>query len=586
MRLLKVCFLLLALLILPPQTSEAAPPVCDAEVAFDFCNCVMYPFGEPVDALVAPLFRCFTDTQLVQLVPMGPKYPRGLIPYITYKGLTETNLVSLFNNIVTSMLSIAVALWGFKMYTGTLENLKTETLYMVMKVAGIYYFFSLAPSIYLSMLDIIQEMTDILVLSLQGLRGSIDANGAFWNNCAQATPGSGIRTGAPPVNTIQMWEMWDCMFDNLIGFGTVSKIAAFAGIVGFAGLLAHTLAPGILVMFIVSYLITTLFLLATRFLFTYVISVLALSFMFIVGYMFTPLIMFKSTYHYFHKWLNFCIAFTLTPIVMVGFMCFGATLLDVALFTGSKSVYESLKAGYKNKVYKGVDGLGNPLPHPLEELLPDSKKRTDYKVVASIDHANNAGKGCTGIAMSQGILPNMRNNFKVTGDKSLLNQKATVANIGMEYMALNLTKCIPKPPAATIDLANPYPPGCTMPYDEAGFPIPVPPGLADEYNGPAPGGTIDSWKYVVGITKSTAFAALLVYILNALFKQIPSLVNGLVSQGVESGVVNMKKVPGLSDLNKIAGDGVKQILGQNGKIKEMVDSLNKSVLANRNLGGK
>lgn len=573
-QLAKIYSLLCLLFFCISGNAEAADP-CANKQGNDYCMCLMYPNGAglpPAKAFAAPLYSCFTDTTMVTVAPATTAYPRGFIPYVVYKGLKDSNLSKLLKNIVYSMLSISVALFGMRIFFGLATEIKAETIYLVIKVAAIAYFFGTAPKLYLDLLNVMKQFMDIMVSSSAGLRAAItDQDGSFWKVCVKDV--SGTLTNAAPANSTELWQMWDCAFNYLVGLTPASPlsntktITAFMGIVGFAMLLAGTLAAGVLVLFIVLYLVASLFGLVMKFLQTVILAVLALSFMFIIGYMFVPLVLFKHTYQYFHKWVTLCISYILTPVLAIAFMCLALVLIDITIFTGPSSLFEKIVKDARTKVYDEA-GANSPFNVVLSNV--DDK----YNPLAGVDNANNAGVACDGDSMAQGGMFSSRISQNQTGSDSMQKWRATTSSVGFELKSLYLTQCT--------DNVTLTPPGC-RPYD-----VPKGPGLADIYTDTTvatPGysggqnlGGNNTWLYVKQVLTASAVAALVVFILNALFPYIPKLINGLVSQGMDtSRIMDSNKIIGQDKLNALIGKGFQYTASKNTSIKNMTDKLRQAM---------
>lgn len=575
-KLARIYSLLCLLIFCISGNAEAADP-CANKQGYDYCMCLMYPNGvllPPAKAFAAPLYSCFTDTTQVTIAPATTAYPRGLIPYAVYKGLKDSNLSKLLKNIVYSMLSMSVALFGIRIFFGLATEIKAETIYLVMKVAAIAYFFSSAPKLYLDMLNVMKQFMDIMVTSSAGLRAAItDQDASFWKACVKDV--SGTLTNAAPANSTELWQMWDCAFNYLVGLtpdsplSNTKTITAFMGIVGFAMLLAGTLAAGVLVLLIILYLVTGLFGLVLKFLQTVILAVLALSFMFIVGYMFVPLILFKQTYQYFHKWLNLCISYILTPVLAIAFMCLALVLVDITIFTGKSSLFEMMVKNARTKVYDEA-GANSPFNVVLSNVTDK------YNNVFGVDNANNAGVACDGDSLAQGGMFSSRISPSNPGSVSLQKWRATTSSVGFELKSLYLTQC------TNSDPDNPSPIGCRA-YNTA-----VGPGLADIYTdttvatpGYAGGqnlGGNNTWLYVKQVLTASAVAALVVYILNALFPYIPKLINGLVSQGMDtSRIMDSNKIIGQDKLGTLIGKSFQYTAGKNTQIKNITDKLRQAM---------
>lgn len=649
MRRLAVYTFITLLLCLASPSAYASPvetlltePACAASTqGMDYCMCLIYrkapgpppvpyppPRPEVTPAVASILYRCMTDTTASTV---APNYPKGLIPYVTYKGLKDSGLKTVFSQIIIAFLTLAVAIFGMRVTLGHVSNLKTESIYLLFKIAGVMYFVSNAPDLYISMIKSTTQLTDAITKTSTPLRASI-GNGItnFWNQCT-VKPVDGTPLGTAPTDTAQMWGMWDCMLNYLIGFAGNNTL--LVGILGFASLLMYAMPTGIFIMILIMYAVGSIIKLFMMFMQTYLLCILALSFMFVIGFMFVPLIVFRGTYTFFLKWVNMCFSFILTPMMMMGFMTMCLVMFDVVLFTGDNSLFEKILAGTKSDFYHiaGSDpGIANPISY-----ADNTAFRPATLTQGQVDHYNKfdpktpAAVVCNSVAQ-----PGLANSMDVTqtGGSSYTNATAGTARTAIQYKALNFIycaennyKCDPLThqwmldPALTGDsINNLSPAGCTplnvpgrVPVPPAP-PPPAPPTIPDctvaPYNTLDPpdiafwpvtnpqtgdqgipltsiGGnaglytTTTVWKYISGILYACAAAALMAYAMLAIMKYLPRLVQGIVSQGSNVADMITGGQSAVNDLMKKAQEGLyKTAMEKTGSLDETL----KKLVGNRN----
>jgi type IV secretory pathway VirB6-like protein len=558
-----VVTLFLFIVALPFSVNAACNP--NVLVGIAYCDCLMYPNrtdvppdNTPVPAFAAPLFQCFTDTQMVAPNPLPPgltagrTYPRGIIPFTTYKILADSNIASVFRTVVFVLLSIAVGLFGLKMMLGELQGVKSAVFVLGLKIAGVIYFLANAPALYIDLLNIIVQLTDAISASASGLRAVLPAGGvnpnSFWGNCAHDLVG----TNVPPSTTVQLWSMWDCTFNNLLGFAGANA-TRWTGLLTFAVLIAATLGTGLIIFLLIFYFLFALFSAFMRFMQTYLMAVMALSFIFLMGFMFVPLIFFKSTYSYFQKWMNYCLAYILTPMMMIGFMCMMLLAVDIVLFSGTNSLFEKIEFGSGARNYS-TDQLNNPIVAAVQPQY----HQIQFSSIGQVDHGNKDVVACDGQATQSGILSSARATAR-TGTASELNMPATAARIGLDMKGLHLTAC---------DLD----PGTGLPFPQA---LPQTPkgctwnavpntGLADRSG---MGGS-NLYRYISGIFYALAVASLLAYIMHQVMGYLPTLVKGLVSQGGGAAEIAGAKIMGTDGAKNALNSGYSAVTNRAGQMGE------------------
>lgn len=290
-------------------TPDHAKPQSAAQWCYGLVNGSGAATGTNMRAIISPLVECFTDTD------------QGIIPSVTVSFLekTQANYVP----IVTLMFIVAIAYYGARMMIGDVQRLKASTFILALKIAGVLYFFYNATTFYTYMIGFMQDLSQIISDA-----GTTAHSSGF---CVGSTTG----TGSAWQNGL--WARWDCIFQYILGFSKTGFAAA--SIVSFLFLMIFSASAGIIVFFMGLFLIFGLLFGAFRFVHVYLMSVLSLSFMFCLGYLFVPLVLFRNTFDFFRKFLTLTLGFILTPILMFGFMAMMLVALDIALFSGPYSVF-------------------------------------------------------------------------------------------------------------------------------------------------------------------------------------------------------------------------------------------------------
>lgn len=553
---------LIFLAFMPAQSFAQAPPPCNpaARLGLDFCNCLMFPNGgQPGFKVIAPIFQCFTDTTLVNdtsVTPNRPR-PRGIIPNAAYKIFTDSTMFNVFRTIIISMYSLAVLFLGFKIYLGEMKDIKKEIIVNLLKLAGVIYFMGQAQNIYLMLLNAMIGMSDIVVEAGSGLRAAFQAIPAyantaggqnFWSQC--------INPGTPtlPTTTLHMWNMWDCTFNYLIGLSDWTSTLQFSGILTFGLLLSFTLGTGAIILLLIVYFVGSIISALLRFLQSFIMAVMAISFLFLIGYLFVPLVLFKQTFSYFQKWLHYIIGAVLTPVMSMAFMLLALVALDVVLFTGRTSLFSRIAYNFENYTY-------NTAQSNSAFVAASRNQQNQFMSIGNVSNDNLNSAGCTGKAMHGGILGTVRKDNQ-TGTQTETNLPAPNARIGNQFYGLHLVQCI------NPDNTKPDPPGCT-PADvySAGT------GLWEQY--PAPDGTPQTlYKYVSNILYSIAVACLMAYIINNIMNYLPNLVDGVVAQGTGIGKqIAGAALPGQSVVGGAFNSAFSSVFQNSGKLNSVVRNM-------------
>ena len=273
---------------------------------------------------IEPMVECFTR---VSTDASGNViYPTGIIPAVTLQFLSV--LGADYMPMVAIMFMLVIAWFGFKIMTGDVQRLKAETMMMGLKMGAIIFFMINSAGIYTEFIFITQDFSEMISDAAANLHSGF---------CDTQVTGATIQLQRNDTHWQSgLWTRWDCIFQYILGLG---GSLAIDGIVSFLLLMVFSMGTGILVFFAFMYVIVTLLCAAFRFIHIYLMAILALSFMFCIGYLFVPLLIFKNTFDYFKKWLTLVFGFIITPIVMFGFMGMMLVAMDVALFSGPYSVW-------------------------------------------------------------------------------------------------------------------------------------------------------------------------------------------------------------------------------------------------------
>lgn len=553
-------FLFAFLAFLPTLSFAQAPCNPATRLGLDFCNCLMYPNGgQPTFKVVAPIYQCFTDTTLVNDTSVSPAQmrPRGIIPNAAYKIFTDSTMFMVFRTIIISLYSLAVLFLGFKIYLGEMRDIKKEMFLNLFKLAGVIYFMGQAHNVYLMLLNAMIGMSDIVVDAGSGLRAAFQAvptyaNAAggmnFWSQC--------LNPGTPtlPTTTLQMWSMWDCTFNYLIGLSDWQSTLQFSGILTFGMLFSFTLGTGAIILLLIVYFVGSLIGALLKFLQTFLMAVMAISFLFIIGYLFVPLVLFKQTFGYFQKWLHYVIGAVLTPVMSMAFMVLALVVLDVVLFSGAQSLSGRIVNGFENLNYS--DNQNNSA-----FVAASRNVQNQFLSVGNVSNDNLNSSGCTGQAMHGGIIATVRKTDE-TGTLTENNIPAPNARVGNQFSGLHLVACID--PNDT----KPDPPGCTPVGTNA---LAAGTGLWEQFPTYTPQ---TLYIYVSNILISVAACCLLAYIINAIMGYLPNLVDGVVAQGTGIGKqIAGAALPGQSVVGGAFNSAFSSVFQNSGRLNSVVRNM-------------
>ncbi|MEI6730151.1 MAG: type IV secretion system protein, partial [Pseudomonadota bacterium] len=274
-----------------------------------------------------PLVLCFVEPDYSD--PDNIVY-KGLIPETTKQFLTAG--LNFYRPMVLIMATAAIAFFGIKLMNGDVRDIRKESFLLAFKIALVINFvsgginqFGSAQYIYNALITIM----DALCTAISDATVAANPNGL-----CNATNYNGYSFAN------SLWGRFDCLFGFILGVGGASTAAV--GIISFLMLIALSSGIGILIFFAGLYLIIAMFFAVARFIQIYLMAVLSLSFIFCLGYIVVPFVLFQHTYRYFEKWILLCIGHILTPVIMFAFMGMMSVAMDLTLIDGDYSVVKTI----------------------------------------------------------------------------------------------------------------------------------------------------------------------------------------------------------------------------------------------------
>lgn len=390
-------------------------------------------------------------------------------------------------NIMNALLLLAVVIYGFRMATGDVQRMLPETMKVMFKIAAVYLFYNSAPAIYTALVGTMNSLSDAIAST------NISAPGSFC-----IVPLSGAPTGSTPQGLL--WGRFDCIFAHLFGYMTAGVTAG--GILALAVAFFVGWPAGILLMLLALYFLFTLFFIVARFIHVYVISLLAFSFLFGLGYLVVPLVVLKSLEKdYFQKWLFLCLSYLLTPIIMFGFMQFATVAFDEMIFSAPYSLMNMLSPKYADSTVNGFEEAVDPTQNmttnadvPLFDVNFGNMLGTVTSPVQPVNPTNNVDSGMLG------TMQYMRdNNGNIMTTETYLSQpKGAGATISITKTVSDVGKLQTQAQAAGSQTAQ------------------------------------TQGQYVLHIIEALAAICLLVFVIYSMISYIPTLAADLASQGTRS----------------------------------------------------
>jgi type IV secretory pathway VirB6-like protein len=251
---------------------------------------------------------------------------------------TEVFLTTFYpevRDVVFAALILAVILFGVLLALGAVERVAQDTVFFLLKFGGIIYF-----------MDDVVNIYNEFVAMLFGTLNAISNASVYGGTLHCPSVATNVAATTP------MWQRADCIFDMVVGLSANAAITSTAPQDGMArGMMAffyynlQSGALGILIGIVGIYICFNLLKALLQASYTYLIALLTLSLLFLVGALFVPLLIFKSTFGFFEKWLKMVLAMILQPLILFAYLNVLFVAFDIMLFSGTNSLMRTIAGG-------------------------------------------------------------------------------------------------------------------------------------------------------------------------------------------------------------------------------------------------
>jgi hypothetical protein len=252
----------------------------------------------------------------------------------------RTGFFSIVKQAVFALITFSVVIYGVMVASGMVEKLGRDTLVLLLKVGFVVWGV---------------ENTDWIYQQMMAMVDALSA--AMFNfNTLDAVPDNACP------NKPSVWMRIDCVLDTIIGIDMSERLSEarpglnsenWANDLGSASGLERglvgvffTIMKGSDIGFITGVIgliaTWTMVVFLVKVLFSFLAAFIGLAFMVMLGPLFIPLVIFKSTKQYFDKWYQFIITTALQPVLMLTFVTFATAAMDLVIFSGERSIYQTI----------------------------------------------------------------------------------------------------------------------------------------------------------------------------------------------------------------------------------------------------
>jgi len=509
-------------------------------------------------------------------------------------------MIAFLQSAITAAITLAVVLYGVLLSAGMVEKVGRDTFVLLIKISFVVYLVANSPLIFKTVTSIM-DAAAMAVVSFVPASGPVDSTTSsdFAKvNCLQNVPKQLNKPGNPKP-AASPWLGVDCMLDSIIGIKIPAKpsdpVPTFDAVFYnktfdnpdptktnrgmsrsllffFSSSLQSSIVGMVLGVTGFIFVLGTIFLVIRAF-FIYIMGYMGVAFLAIVSPLFIPLLLFTSTRAYFDKWAKLLISFALQPVLMLVFIIFTITAVDLAVFSGNYSIMyriagdASREADFDLNTYltrmrnDNGDAVVCPTPAPGAAPIACTYKpiiHKDMRTLAQVKASNPTASGsapATDSTDDGGVLSGLKyskcNKTAIAADTT-----GTLAKFcGFVYPMYVWVDGIDWKLLATARIVNGTQ-GAVLPN---GYPeVKDAAGVNDP--------KLQAGQFVLReVLAACFFCVMVVFIMNGLVAIVPAIVGDLLGDAMQS--------PNLSEAlkSKTAGDGKES--GMSKKISEQLDSM-------------
>lgn len=269
----------------------------------------------------------------------------------------DDGFYSIVRTLVGAFLTLVVIVYGILAAYGMLEKPGRDVMMLMVKLSIVTGFVVNSDVLYTKSLEIMDNAASAVTEftpSTGPMAANVDASRlTCLDNMRQASEDANARY-------VSAWIGVDCIIDSVIGIKVSPQMNNNAitkgradlaqnnklgeqpgmarGLISFFFSSVQSSIVGVLLAVIGFVFMYSMIWMVLKALFIYIAGYLGIAFMMIFAPIFIPLVLFRVTSEYFKKWVKLSIAFALQPIIILAFVSFSISAIDLAMFSGDYSV--------------------------------------------------------------------------------------------------------------------------------------------------------------------------------------------------------------------------------------------------------
>lgn len=333
-------------------------------------------------------------------------------------------------------MTLSIALFGILLAAGAVEKPGRDSMMLVIKIAFVSFLTMNSDYMYQNVI----KMMDGAGANVVGL---IPESGNLQDNTAkieQVKCLRNMRSAQRESNRrLQLSAPWigvDCMLDSVIGIKVDSNVNASQMLTdakafnedlnnGEAGMQRglmflffssmQTSVIGAILAVVGLIFIWGLVQITIKSLFIFITGYMGVAVLMIISPLFIPLVLFQVTRGYFDKWVKLLISFALQPVVILLFVAFTITAVDLATFSGTYSLMYRIAGNASRAKGFSLNKYMTERTHPgkvenewvsiiTDEPFVYSNVKTQTNIAALTKDINFSGMGAVGNQIETGMV--------------------------------------------------------------------------------------------------------------------------------------------------------------------------------------
>ncbi len=281
-----------------------------------------------------------------------------------------TNFYPLVARAINATMILAVIYFGVQLLSGSIEKVSRDSMIFAIKIAAVVMFTNSSSQVYNTIVGAMDGMAAAAVTytpSSEVVAHDLEtgeADPTRQMRCMQklieeqGRSTVTIRGGRTFYPVLTPWVGFDCLLDGIFGTrGAVEDGAipqynvdpnypnlpdshggASRGLIFFFFSSLQSSVAGLALAAMGFIFMYSLIFMVIRIFFAYIMAYIGIAFLVILSPLIVPLILFKATKQYFDKWAKMLISMAVQPVIMMVFLIFSITAVDLTVFSGNFSV--------------------------------------------------------------------------------------------------------------------------------------------------------------------------------------------------------------------------------------------------------